>query len=594
MGQVLQALAPTVLAGDLFFAHGSQDRYSIFSGLMAPLAQHFSWAGIQFFWLLVAQIASYCAIYALLKPSLDSGLRLWLGLLFAAGLSHGYEGRQVFSFSEDFLTARTLAEPLVLWALVALLRKRMMAAVLLVAAAALCHPLMSLPALVVGALYLMEHDRRWSCLLAFPALLPILALGGIAPFELMLKTYDSEWWRWIAEVNEVLVQRWAWVDWQFLAFEAAVLWIGARHLPSSLSRLCRSTLLAASLLLLLSAVGADILQNQLLTQLQLWRVLWLVRILVLACLPTLLLGLWFESDSSKRATARALVTLLLATLLVVEIRAEEGWVLMVVSAAGLFAWHKGLTLRLVLAYWVGLGSVLCIVMVCAGMFWNSFLPWPMGYLYQPDLPLWFDFLRLPAVLLSLPLLIWWGWQRGGWQRISSAAFFACMVLVCLPHWDRRSEWTRLLETGALQRTHPFQAWIAPGQSVYWHEQLAPTWLLLGRPSYYEKAQGAGLLFNEGTARAFGPRWDAWQPVRKHVQSCWMGAALSRSDSTLCLTPPLVLVQQLCSTQAELRYMVFDQALHSARGRMPALAVWNPQLPSFPDQRFYLYDCQQLV
>lgn len=594
MGQVLQALAPTVLAGDLFFAHGSQDRYSIFSGLMAPLAQHFSWAGIQFFWLLVAQIASYWAIYALLRPSLGQDLRIWLGLLFVAGLSHAYAGRQIFSFAEDFLTARTLAEPLSLWALVALLKGRLVAAAFLIVAATAVHPLMSLPVASVGAVYLMERERRWCWLLALPLIPAGLAWADVAPFGLLLKAYDASWWRLIVEVNEALTQRWEWVDWQRLVLDASVLWFGARRLPTQLARLCQATLLAASLLMLMAAIGADILQNQLLTQLQLWRVLWLVRILVLACLPILLIGLWFESDLRRRLTARALVVLFMATLLVVEVRAEEGWVLMVVSAAGLFAWHKGLTLRPVLAYWVGLGSVLCIVMVCAGMFWNSFLPWPMGYLYQPDLPLWFDFLRLPAVLLSLPLLIWWGWQRGGWQRVSSAAFFACMVLVCLPHWDRRSEWTRLLETGALQRTHPFQAWIAPGQSVYWHEQLAPTWLLLGRPSYYEKAQGAGLLFNEGTARAFGPRWDAWQPVRKHVQSCWMGAALSRSDSTLCLTPPLVLVQQLCSTQAELRYMVFDQALHSARGRMPALAVWNPQLPSFPDQRFYLYDCQQLV
>jgi len=70
--------------------------------------------------------------------------------------------------------------------------------------------------------------------------------------------------------------------------------------------------------------------------------------------------------------------------------------------------------------------------------------------------------------------------------------------------------------------------------------------------------------------------------------------LDRSDPAHCMTPPLNLVQKLCRSQPELRHMVFERPLYSARGRLSALAVWNPLLPSFPDQRFYLYDCQQLV
>ncbi|HEY1091856.1 MAG TPA: hypothetical protein VGE47_12245 [Burkholderiaceae bacterium] len=165
-----------------------------------------------------------------------------------------------------------------------------------------------------------------------------------------------------------------------------------------------------------------------------------------------------------------------------------------------------------------------------------------------------------------------------------------LLLLAAAQWDRRSDWTRLLEDGGLKREHPFAQLIESDAQVYWHRELAATWLLLGRASYYAKPQGAGLLFNEGTAHDFGPRWERFKPIEKAVLECRVFAALQNQSEDDCVTPSPSVVAELCRAESHLDYLVFPRRFDLPD--LAPLASWNPHLPSHPELSFHLYACKQ--
>ncbi|MDP1051722.1 hypothetical protein, partial [Klebsiella quasipneumoniae] len=74
-------------------------------------------------------------------------------------MQHFYGGLVLLAFGENFLTARTLAEPLCLWALVAMVANRPAWAASALLGAAALHPLATLPAMVICWLLACAHDR---------------------------------------------------------------------------------------------------------------------------------------------------------------------------------------------------------------------------------------------------------------------------------------------------------------------------------------------------------------------------------------------------------------------------------------------------
>ena len=179
-GQALAHLNPSWAASDFYFAHGSQDRYSIFSAMLAWLMRHVDTSVLDVTLLLGAQFAFLAVLVGLTRefPWRDR----WLSLLCVVGATHFYASGRVFSFMEPFLTARTWAEPLTLLALLCLMRQRRVGACVAFAGAMLMHPLVAVPAMGIALVYLIGEDRRWALLLL--ALIPLLGLAaaGMQPF----------------------------------------------------------------------------------------------------------------------------------------------------------------------------------------------------------------------------------------------------------------------------------------------------------------------------------------------------------------------------------------------------------------------------
>src|SRR5258706_3271912 len=165
--QGLRVLDPMSFARDLFFAHGAQDAYTIFPRVYALLIGIFGAGNAAFAVTIAGQIAFFTAAAALVMQ-MSAGHVRWWSLALLATVSGYYGGIGVFRLAEPFATARTLAQPLVLAALACTPALRHFAAIVVLAAATLLHPLAAAPG--IAAVYFWHAAAQPRMLVAIPGL----------------------------------------------------------------------------------------------------------------------------------------------------------------------------------------------------------------------------------------------------------------------------------------------------------------------------------------------------------------------------------------------------------------------------------------
>ena len=537
MGQTLLQLYPEWLQHDLFFAFGSQDQFSVFSRLIAGLYRLIGMSETQFILLAVSHLGFLLAAAWLLRELTDQRAR-WLGLAALATLSHFYGGRSIFAFAETFLTARTVAEPMALFALVAFVRGHKWWAVVVAGGAGLAHPLVVLPCLVVIWTLLCHDDRRW--LWVAPIALVLLAgIGALAPQLRIWQQFDGVWWAQVQEVSpHVFVGQWDVGDWLVVALDVAILRLAVVRFPGPVGRLAKAALLTSLGLLVVSAVAADLMHNALLTGLQLWRALWIVHVLALLLLPALLMRFWDEPNFGH---LRALALTLFA--LAVNAKWETAW------AFGLWA---------ALLQWGARGhfrlsvpterlALVATALACIGMsvsVAHSTVRSIVGTGVDMDTGLWlWVAMTSPVIGLSLALGVLHLAGHARWRGLA-LALAGALVLLGAAHWDRRVPWVHYIES-AVPGQHPFSRLIPPTAQVYWQHELPATWAVLGRASYFSNHQGAGLLFNRATAEEYARRKPAVAGLRWHQEICAVVAVVDPSSAKDGCAPDPELLLDMC-------------------------------------------------
>ena len=582
LGQTLAHLDPGWAARDLYFEFGSQDRFSLFSGLfqwpVALLGIH----PAEMLMLTLGRLGSLLAVYWL--ASSMAPLRRWLAVAAVACLAHFFAG-QMFSVLEPFVTARTLAEPLALLAVILLLRNRKGWAFLALLLACAAHPLVALSVGVAMWVYLIGEDRRWLAVavLALPVIL--LAHWGVAPFGALLQIYDDDWWEVVAHINaRSFVSTWHLPDLTLAAFELALLWFATRSSTTPLARFSRAACFASLAMCAVSFVAADIVHDVLLTQLQLWRALWVSHLMFVIWLPSLVLDQWQRGGTGRLA---AIAVCCVAP--PIQGWAVYGWVLAAWAGAALLASERHFkldarTLRLAIA-----GTLLM------GLAANGQLIWDQAFQasthtrgsalsHVASIPF-----TLPALTLALFAAMWVGWRRGSRVRAACIACVAALFAISIVQFDQRTPWTRFIE--ATHETPPaFQSLIPVDKTVFWEDaRLEPIWFLLRRASFATPPQAAGVLFNRQTSMALLPRLPLLQPVTQLQEKCSLLEGMTQQG----------LHFQDCDTREEDFFRIcIGQPVHADflvthlhYSRAP-LAIWKFDAHDGSQPvTYYLHDCK---
>lgn len=589
LGQTLAHTLPDTIGRDVFLGYGSQDRYSIFSVLMSPLVQALGVPLSQLGMLVLCQVAFALGCWAL-TAELPSRFVRWCAMLSLAALSHTYTGGGgAFAFAEPFLSARSLAEPLVLLSLALLLRGRTAWAVLPMLGALALHALVTVPALVAAWVFLCLQDRRW----CFAAVVALGAAGlgalGIAPLDGLWHAYDPLWWTNVHIANaNVFIQTTRTQDWGTAALDALVLLTASHVLRGTpLARLLRALLICAPVLTAVWALGADVFHNVLLTQLQVWRIYWLTHLFTVLLLPLLLLHFWERGPIGRWAVA-ALV--LAATAVSANLSTELlclAWALLPMFLSWRDAQISPALARL--AAIVSCVAVLIVSAIVGFRTHSAVAMFPERFNGATDVQI---VLGLSAVGAAIGYALMRGLAAAGaWRWVSGVVLLA--LLACGgAWWDQRSDWQRYVENGLHGSGLPFEGVVPPSATVLWDDSLIEPWLLMQRQQFFASEQGAGLLFSRPTAMEFAVHENAIRPMLVQRQVCKTVAVFTGTGDVNCYPTPEIL-REIC--QQEPRhpdYMVF-RALPDSDGT-GAVAIWNYR-PGDPvhSRSYRLYDCARM-
>lgn len=584
---LLNAGAPGV-ARDIFFAGGSQDRYSIYGPLMTTLYGHAGRAVVQSGALLASWLTMMAAVLALLKR-LDptNSLSLW-GILAFAVISPIYGGCWILAYTETFATARTFAEPSLLWSLFALLNGRLGLALALQVLAALFHPLLALPVMAITWCFLCLGDRRWLWLLAaLPAVL-WAAAAGVPPWDGLLKKYPPYWGALVETANHLVqLKNWALRD-HLIVFQDLVILIAVARLrpADAWSRLLWAAVVMTVALMALTALGADLLESVLLTQVQPWRVHLVSHLLATMLSPWLAWRLW-QLGGAWPLSACALVLSLTNS----HIGADYGVPALALWAlTSLVAWRGASLSR-------GLLGLACTCILFCALTLSAEQLYGVTRTLQWQLPdaRWID---LAAKVAAFPLVafaafaaLWRLSQQGTSGSVATLGLGIALLLGAVWTWDQRTDLARAIDDAPEVAPHPFMAHIPTAATVYWPTELAAVWGLLQRASHYSQPQGAGLLFNRDTALMFGPRKDLYRLINEDRERCKTGSLLTRnlSESRRCEVPSLDRLAHLCEQHDAPNFLVLREKLAD----LSPLSTWALPPHREPPQTFHLYACSQL-
>lgn len=594
MAQALYRLDTPGLENDLFFQFGSQDSFSAFSPIFAPAVALWGPGTAHMVFALAGQTLWLLALWVLARALFGRG---WLSMasVGAAVVMVPNYGWGVLSYGEVFVTPRLFAEAMTLLALAAALRGRRGLGFALMLGAGMLHPLMALPGLVVLALLSLPVNR-WTLgatgLAAAGGV--VMAFAGIEPFARLLQSYDPAWLDIMRDrVRYVFVSDWAWRAPSLAMLPMVVLLVTLDATDTRHARLAGITLGVAVAMTLASWIGADLMHNVLIMNLQLWRALWLVSLLgnlfVIQAILHLPLGqrarlfLGLAAGASVVAfwigfppVSAALMALAALAARLLEQRHGDALPM---------PYRVGLDLLVLLA---AIGLVLIGV-------WNLMHTDTSADLVAKTL-------RLSAIFgAGILLLSRKAIAPLGLPGRAAVAALCCGAMIAVA--DSRSPMRKYIEHGP----PPDPALLAHIQdkSVYWEANPELMWFKLRQPSYYSCAQGAGAMFFRGTALAYQQRSTALSLLNTADFSPTPGT------SRLCFAKPNptamgpTRVSQLaraCTALPGLDLIVLRNGIDGMPGtrwRAPVTrtSVSPPHTPQEKDVQdpyvFHIYACQDL-
>lgn len=590
--QALRELNPVVFDRDMFFAFGSQDEFTLFTRLFAPLSAGMGLSAAAMALVAVGHLLWLSGAFVLARRLAGPGPTLFVGLLLVAALPATYGGWQTFAFGEGFATPRPLAEGLGMWALWALTRGRLVVSGLLVVAAGLLHPLMAIAVALAGFVFVVLRNPRWIAVgLAGCTLIAAGALSGVAPFDRIGATMDAEWLAVVEPRNAYLFPgMWLLRDWSRFTMTLALALAGASVLMGWRRTFVLAVAAAALIGVGVTYIGADLLHNVFLIQLQLYRAMWLLTVVAYLCAGILLARVWTLQDDGYAIAALLLLGIFITFVALPAFGVAVlslGLLIAVLRLHGLVRALPRPTRHLLMAVAIPFAGGLLLFRIVA----SARKVQALGQ--AEDAPLLavanISVIDVAIVAIAAMLLL-----RHRPQILHAALPVAALAVfaVSLILWDRRDNWSSL---DVAMRPD----WSLPADAqIFWENSALGPWLVLQRPSYVSSVQGAGIAFTRDTALAFDRRIDIVQPLMQLE----MKDIYRRENAAHVALPELErsTLAAVCAQDAGLHALVLSRAVEGSYA-----AAWDTPIPLYdvwavtrgiarpPIRRFYLYRCDDL-
>jgi len=507
--QALARVHPSLRA-DLYLQNISQDQFTFFSPLYASFIKVLGLRPAEMLLFILCTAGFLAAAWALAR-TLSSANNAWLSVVLLIVTVGHYGSSEIFNYSENYLSARSLGEALTVTALASYFAGARRTGLFIGVAALFVHPLMALPGVLL--LVCLSLTPRVSLVLAAAGLFGTLAFAltaASASASGLMTIMDPAWLEVVRERSQFLFLRyWDTSDWETAARPFVCLTLAALVLPGARTRqLCLISMLVGVSGLALCAIAGTVGPVAILVQGQAWRWMWVTTFIsVLLLAPTVVTTARDDSGGP-----------MCATLLVL------GWTYSGVN--GLACVDAALLLWLLRSYISSRAAgylkwAAVLIWACIGC-WIVATSWSYFSAHSPDSSVQsvaINRLREAFGLgVSGALLAWFACLYVG--RLRSIRVISCIGLFFLAAvmWILPDSLRQLEATGSETEIRQFSDWraaIPPTSNVL----LLPTgisasfmWFTLERPSYLSVGQSAGVVFSRATSLEVRRRADMLSPL----------------------------------------------------------------------------------
>jgi hypothetical protein len=495
--QALARIHPE-LARDLFLQNGGQDQFTVFSPFYAWCIGLFGLHNAEMALTIVFKVWLFAAAWTLVR-TLFSKYIAFLATAALIIMASGYGGYDVFHYAEDWLTARSLAEALVITALAAHFHGFRVLGLLIAVGTLFVHPLMALPGVLV--LMCLQAPTRMGILAAVVGILASLGVAFAAvtlpSAAHVLAVMDASWLEIaLARSQHLFLQLWSAEDWRLNGRPFISLTITALAVNDArVRKLCIAVMLIGATGLAVAMIASLVGPVAILLQGQAWRWSWLTAFIAVMLLVPTALSVWRDDRCGP-----------LCTILLIAgwtFTAADG-LLFTTLALALWTIRSRITPRI--ARHLRWASIAVGAMFVAWVIANSWTIVSSNSSESGREPAVITLVRDVMGLDALPVVIVGALAYG--IRITKSVLVLtamCVALLTSCALVLPGAFTDVGQVGAAAAVAEFTDWrraIPPGSNVF----VVPlpmsasfAWFTLGRPSYLSADQSSGVVFSRDTA-----------------------------------------------------------------------------------------------
>lgn len=582
--QALARLHPW-LSADIYLQNASQDSYTVFTWFYAKLigAIGLHQAARSLY---VVFAACFLAASWTLARRLSDSKSAWFAVVLLTILVAHYGSYNVFRIAEDFMTARALAEALVVTAIACFYLGARSLAVAIATAALFIHPLMALP----GLLLLI-------CLWAGPRISVASALGGICLTALVavgarhaahsqgvFALIDGTWLTVVRERSQYLfLQLWRATDWEENGVPFASLVLTLAVVTDQRQRqFAWVAMLVGATGLAIALIASNVGPIAILLQGQAWRWMWITSFASILLLAPTLLSLWRDT---RCGPACALLLIGGWTCDFLNIWYCIALVLLLWMARERISDRTALFLR-----WAALVLALILLAWTIGLAWST-LHNPPAELTHESAPAAAlrHILRLRTIpLMAFGLAYWWISTR----RSALGPAIACLMFGSLAALAWSGAWQEISKTGDPGDIASYADWrnAMPLDSnvaiLGVHNSAGFAWFTLDRADYLSIDQSSGVVFSRATALEVQRRSTVLEPLVRpswKIMTYLARWASGERDDEKDLPLTAAALTGMCR-DPQLNFVIaresvgFDPLRHTGAG---------------PYKDWYLYDCRHV-